>query len=101
MRMMMRVKLPVDTFNTLVRKGTIEVMLQKVMAATRPEAAYFTAIEGHRGGFLVVEMASTSEIPRLAEPWFLTFNAEVSFEPVMTPEDLAKAQLNTIGPAWS
>lgn len=101
MRMMMRIKFPVDPFNTLVRNGTIEATMQKLLAATRPEAAYFTAIDGHRGGILIVEMGSSSEIPRLAEPWFLTLHAEINFQPAMTPEDLAKSQLSTIGPAWS
>jgi hypothetical protein len=32
-----------------------------------------------------------SQIPALAEPWFLTANAKVKFIPAMMPEDLAKA----------
>jgi len=30
-------------------------------------------------------------MPRVAEPFFLTFNATVEFHPIMTPEDLAQA----------
>ena len=41
-----------------------------------------------------------SDIPRLAEPWFLTFNAQVEFRVAMTPEDLGRAGLDTIGKSW-
>ena len=33
-------------------------------------------------------MKDASKIPTFAEPWFLTFNADVEFRAVMTPDDL-------------
>ena len=37
-------------------------------------------------------MQDASQIPAIAEPWFLAFNASTEFHPVMVPDDLAKAE---------
>jgi len=47
-----------------------------------------------------VDVAKPSDVPRLAEPWFLNFNAEVRFRIVMKPEDLAQADLEGLGKKW-
>jgi hypothetical protein len=36
-------------------------------------------------------MEDVSQIPSIAEPWFLAFNASIEIHPVMIPDDLAKA----------
>jgi hypothetical protein len=101
MRILMQIKLPVEPFNTYVKDGSAGAKMQKILAELKPEAVYFTEFEGHRGGIIVVNMDNTSQIPSLAEPWFLTFNARVEFKPAMTPEDLGKAGLDAIGKKWA
>ena len=101
MRMLMTVKFPAEPFNTAVRNGTVAQTMKRILDEIKPEAAYFTAQEGHRGGILVVNMEQPSDMPRLAEPWFLHFNAQVSIQPAMTPADLAHADLNALGKQWS
>ena len=92
MRMMMQFTIPVEAGNTAARTGAFGPTFQKIIAALKPEAAYFGAgASGERGGYIVFEMKDTSEIPALAEPFFLAFNAKVTFFPVMNAEDLAKA----------
>ena len=50
---------------------------------------------------IVVDLADASKVPALAEPWFLTFNADVEFRVAMTPADLEKARLDQIGKRWT
>jgi hypothetical protein len=100
MRMLMQIKIPVEPFNTAVRDGSAGKKMQRIMEAIKPEAAYFSEQDGCRGGVLVVDMKDASEIPRLAEPWFLTFNASVEFRVAMTPEDLGRAGLDELGKTW-
>jgi hypothetical protein len=102
MRMMMFVSLPVEPFNTAVKDGSAGAKMKKIMDALKPEAAYFMADRnGRRCGVLIVDLADTSKIPSLAEPWFLTFNAAVEFFPVMLPQDLASAGLEGLGKSWA
>jgi hypothetical protein len=100
MRMIMQVQFPIEPFNTAVRNGTAAAKIKKILDDAKPEAVYFTAHHGHRGGILVVDLQHASDIPRFAEPWFLGFNAEVEFRAAMTPEDLAHAGLDALGKKW-
>ncbi len=44
-----------------------------------------------RTGFVFLDMQDASQIPAIAEPWFLAFNSQVEIHPVMVPDDLTKA----------
>lgn len=100
MRMIMMIQFPIEPFNTAVRDGTVGAKMKKILEDAQPESAYFMERDGHRGGILIVDVANPSDVPRLAEPWFLTFNAEVEFRIAMTPEDLGRANLDALGKKW-
>lgn len=92
MRMLLRVSIPVEAGNAAVKAGTLGPTIQKLLADLKPEAAYFFADDhGQRSGSIVFDLKEPSDIPSVAEPWFLAFNAQVSPRPVMSPQDLAKA----------
>jgi hypothetical protein len=57
----------------------------------KPEAVYFTDDNGQRAAFIFLEMKDASQIPAIAEPWFLAFDASIEIHPVMVPEDLNRA----------
>jgi hypothetical protein len=91
MRFMMKVNIPVETGNAAAKAGKLGSIIQSILADLKPEAVYFTDNNGQRCGFLFLDMQDASQIPAIAEPWFLAFNAAIEIHPVMVPDDLAKA----------
>ena len=100
MRMLLHARFPVEPFNTLARKGEAGKILQRIVEELKPEAAYFTEEKGQRAALLVVDLPSPSDVPRFAEPFFLSFNADCHFKVVMTPADLQAAGLDALGKKW-
>ena len=81
-----------ETGNAAAKAGTLGSTVQKILADLKPEAAYFFPDDnGQRSGSIVFDMKDSSQIPAIAEPWFLAFNAKISLRPVMNPQDLATA----------
>jgi hypothetical protein len=97
----MNVRFPHEQFNAAVKDGSAASKLNRILEAAKPEAVYFTEHCGKRGAVLVVDMPDASRIPALAEPWFLTFQADVDFRIAMTPDDLKKAGLDALGKKWA
>ena len=91
MRFMMKVVIPVETGNAAAKAGKLSQTIQSILEELKPESAYFTSIDGCRSGYFYFNMDDASQIPSIAEPWFLAFNASVDIHPVMLPEDLGKA----------
>ena len=101
MKMLLHVNFPHEIFNKYTKDGTVGEKLKKILDEIKPEAVYFTEQWGHRGAIMLVNLASESDVPKLAEPWFLVFNADVKFHIVMTPEMLEKAGLDKLGKKWT
>lgn len=91
MRFMLKMRMPMDRGNEVIKDGSLGPTLQAILGELEPEAAYFATVDGCRGGYIVVDMEDASQIPAVAEPLFLAFGATIEIEPVMTAEDLVKA----------
>jgi len=91
MRFLVKANIPVEAGNQAARAGKLGATIQSILADLKPEAVYFTDDNGQRTAFLFVEMNDASQIPAIAEPWFLGLNASIEIHPVMVPDDLARA----------
>ena len=89
MRFLIKISWPVEAGNQAAKEGFKAV--PAILEETKPEAVYFYEENGKRTGLLIVDLEDASQMPGVAEPWFLAFNAAVEFHPAMVPEDLQKA----------
>lgn len=90
MRMLMKVSIPVEPGNDAIRNGTIGKVMHEFIDRWHPEATYFTALGGQRTAILVVDLPNESDIPAIAEPFFMELHANLEVGPAMNPEDLER-----------
>jgi hypothetical protein len=91
-RVYLKATLPVEAGNATIRSGRLPSIIQSILDELHPETVFFHAdAQGRRTANLVFDLKDASEIPAVAEPFFLAFNASVEIYPVMLVEDLMKA----------
>jgi hypothetical protein len=88
--MMLKASIPVEKGSETIADGSLPRIVQEILGEIKPEAAYFLALDGKRTSLIFFDLADPSRIPAIAEPFFMAFNAEVEFYPVMNGDDLAK-----------
>ncbi|HEX9784921.1 MAG TPA: hypothetical protein VGA56_19605 [Opitutaceae bacterium] len=91
MLFLLKVRIPIEAGNTALRDPDFGKKMNELLASIKAQAAYFTTVDGQRGGYVAVDMKDASELPAIAEPFFLWLKADITALPAMRPEDLAKA----------
>ena len=91
MLFILKIRIPVAAGNDALSDPNFGKKMNELLASIKAQAAYFTTVDGQRGGYIVVDMKDASEIPAIAEPFFLWLKADITALPVMRPEDLGKA----------
>lgn len=90
MRTMLTAAFDVEAGNKAISDGSLQKMMESIMAKIKPEATYFTATNGERTMYVVFDMQDSSEIPAICEPLFMNLKAKVDIKPVMNPDDLQR-----------
>jgi hypothetical protein len=88
MRTLLKFQMDAEAGNRAIKDGSWAQTMERVMQALQPEAAYFTALDGKRTGLIVFDLKEPSQIPSVAEPFFMAVNASIELAPVMTMEDV-------------
>ncbi len=96
---MMRVEMDNKMTNEAIKRGDMPMIMQTVEKRLHPEAAYFTTTDGVRTGYLFFDMDDPSDMPSVAEPFFVGLGAKITVSPAMTMDEVDKglkkaAQLN-------
>ncbi len=88
MRTLLRISMDTDRSNGAITSGLLPDLIQGFVERVKPEASYFYPEDGKRTALFVFDLMDQSEIPVIAEPWFLHAGAKVEFFPVMNVDDL-------------
>lgn len=89
MRTMMKVTMDVEAGSAAVKNGRMGEIMRSTLEKVKAECAYFTAVDGCRGGYIVFDLKEASDIPSICEPFFNELKAKIELVPVMTPDDVA------------
>jgi len=65
--------------------------LESYYKKIKGEAAYFYEFEGRKTFEFVIDVPKGSKISEIAEPMFKKFDARITFQPVMTFNELKKS----------
>ena len=90
MRMLLKVQIPAEFGSAAAKGGAMRETIRNFMETAKPEAVYFALDEGKRTMFAVVDMADSSDLPRIGEPLFANLGANLQATPCMNADELRK-----------
>jgi hypothetical protein len=86
--MFLKVKMEVEAANRAIKDGSLPKIVEGFTKAFKPEGMWFAALDGKRCMVAVFDLASTVQIPSLAEPFFAGLGATIEMTPAMDVADL-------------
>ncbi len=91
MRVMVKITIPVEKGNAVIKAGKMSETIQSLLSEMNAEAVYLTLECGQRALYIFMNVQDSWELPQINEPWFLALNASIEIQPVVVLEDLVKA----------
>jgi hypothetical protein len=89
MRMMVTIRVPVETGNRAIKDGSLPRLIQQVTDRIRPECAYFFLENGKRTMRAVFNLEHQGDMVPSFEPALIGLDAAVELTPVLTADELA------------
>lgn len=90
MRVLINVEIDTQTGNQIIGSGDMGKVMQDIMGALKPEAAYFYPRNGRRAMTLIADLPDAAAIPVALEPFWLRLNAHVETFPCMSADELGE-----------
>ena len=91
MLFLVRVTMPVEAGNALIRDPNWQKRIGEMVGALKPKDVYFTVEGGQRTVYLILDGVESARIPAISEPFWLSLNASVEFIPAMSQAEFNKA----------
>jgi len=91
MRFLAKIQIPVDVGNEKVKDGSLGTSLQAILMQQKPEAVYFTDLDGLRAVIMIIDIANASDIRGISEPWFVALTATVELHTALVQADMGAA----------
>jgi hypothetical protein len=88
MRMLMKAQIPTEAGNRGIKDGSLPAAIRKFTETAKPEAAYFTTMDGLRPMIAIFDLPALPDMVRIAEPIFAAVDASIEFMPCMNADEL-------------
>jgi hypothetical protein len=90
MRTMLTVTMETEAGNKAISDGSLPKIIEDFFTKNNPESVYFTANNGDRTMYAVLDLKEASDIPSICEPFFMKLNAKIEFKPAMNIHELKR-----------
>ena len=90
MRMLLRIKIPVEHGNRAARDGSMAKAFESIFDKLKPEAAYFSMEDGLRAAYIFYDIDAEYKFLEIHEPLFAAMGAAIYEQPALNWDDMKR-----------